>query len=339
MNVLFRCDGSREKGLGHVVRCLTLADELRRNHACNILFAMRISELGIRLVRKKYPVTVPGEGNFNYEDWLARSIESHQADLMILDVRDALDPIIVRRLKEKFRLFIVDIDDPEEKRLAADVVFYPPVPQVKQMNWTGFSGKVYCGFEYVILRKEFLGKYKVPHNKVPNILITMGASDPEDMTVFTLNALKAVNERFTVTIILGAGYPNRERIATLMKTAGFGYRLHHDPRDIAKIMAGSDMGIISFGQTAYEATALGIPVICLCLTEDHVASSEFLEHNGTGISLGLLSDLNPEKLIETVSGYLQSGHILKEMSGRAALLKKPDPGQISSLIITATQHG
>ena len=56
MNILFRCDGSIEIGMGHVVRCLALAGELSQNHNSNITFAMRASKLGIEKVNKIYPV-------------------------------------------------------------------------------------------------------------------------------------------------------------------------------------------------------------------------------------------------------------------------------------------
>ena len=40
-NILFRCDGSKEIGLGHVVRCFALADELQKqNKESVITFAM-----------------------------------------------------------------------------------------------------------------------------------------------------------------------------------------------------------------------------------------------------------------------------------------------------------
>ena len=153
-SILFRCDGSVGVGMGHVVRCLALADELQENQSCNIHFAMRKSELGINKVKESYPVIGSNEKAFYYANWLNECVKKVDARAIVFDVRDGLTRAVVKELRNN-GVLIVTIDDPEDKRLEADLAFYPPVPQVKSIDWAGFTGELHIGWEWVILRKEF----------------------------------------------------------------------------------------------------------------------------------------------------------------------------------------
>jgi len=233
-NILFRCDGSSEIGLGHIVRCLALADELHDVHNCRITFAMRTGQPGIKMAEEKgYQVIIlrDTDQTFDYGNWLNECVSKMDARAIVFDVRDGLARSVVKKLRDK-GILIVTIDDPEDKRLEADMAFYPPVPQVKRIDWTSFTGKLYVGWEWVILRKEFsewrkkydvhhcrssldtdqclltnddssmtAGDFLSPHvpNPVPHapkILVTMGGSDPQGMTLKTVNALELLDEDF-----------------------------------------------------------------------------------------------------------------------------------------------
>ena len=206
-NILFRCDGSIKIGMGHVIRCLALADHLKENHGCKIHFAMRKSELGINRVKKSYPVIEANEQSFDYVDWFFDCISQTQSKILIMDMRDGLTKEQLKLIKKKTGIKVVTIDDPEDKRLEADLAFYPPVPQLEKLNWDGFEGELYVGWEYVLLRKEFLKQYPKPKNSIPNILVSMGATDGKNMTEFVINSLDRIIEKFKVTIIVGSGYP------------------------------------------------------------------------------------------------------------------------------------
>ena len=304
MNILFRCDGSIKIGMGHVIRCLALADHLKENHGCKIHFAMRKSELGINRVKKSYPVIEANEQSFDYVDWFFDCISQTQSKILIMDMRDGLTKEQLKLIKKKTGIKVVTIDDPEDKRLEADLAFYPPVPQLEKLNWDGFEGELYVGWEYVLLRKEFLKQYPKPKNSIPNILVSMGATDGKNMTEFVINSLDRIIEKFKVTIIVGSGYPYLKNLKKTLEEVHFEFELLQNPKDIAKIMSQSDFSIISFGQTAYELAALNIPTIYLCLTEDHVESAKLFMNEDFGKCLGVFPNIDKLKFINSINNYL-----------------------------------
>lgn len=316
LNILFRCDGSVDIGMGHVVRCLALADELRDRYSCNISFAMRKSDLGINKVRQNYLVFVSEEINsdFFYEKWLTDCIEKTKSEILIFDVRDRLEKETVKRIKEKTGIKIVTIDDPEDKRLESDLAFYPPVPQVKRMNWAGFKGKLYSGWEWVILRREF-SEWKKNQNKelsaiqsisIPKILVTAGGSDPMGLTLEMVRALNMLKMDFQALIVLGPGFTYHHELNKLLAEAPYSYKIFVNVTDMIPIMSQSSLAVATFGMTAYELATMGIPAIYLCLTEDHVESLSIFVKSGMGVSLGVYTEVTPKMIAKKIQNFLNN---------------------------------
>ncbi len=318
-SILFRCDGSPEIGLGHVVRCLALADELYEVHGCRVAFAMRRGPLGFEMVRqKRYPVLTPPDDDrpFDYARWLAEAIGNVNARVLILDVRDDLPRAAVEALKEQ-GLLIVTQDDPSERRLAADLAFYPPVPQARKLDWSGFSGKVYVGWEWVVLRREFAScPRRMPHER-PVVLVAMGGSDPAGLTLRVIEALDLLDEDFEAIIVLGPGFHYNKDLKDLLTKTRRQFEVRRSVTDVPELMAQADLAVASFGVTAYELAAMGIPAIYLCLTEDHAESASAFMDAGIAISLGVFSRVTAPILAETVSQLLNDVPRRLRMSDQA----------------------
>jgi spore coat polysaccharide biosynthesis predicted glycosyltransferase SpsG len=305
MNILIRCDGSLEIGMGHVVRCLALADALKESIECEIYFAMCTSELGFNKVEPFYTVIKSKEQGLDNENWLENSINQTNADILILDMRDNFPVKTLKNIKERNKIIIVTIDDPEDKRLVSDFAFYPPIQQIDEMNWDSFEGKLYVGWEYVILRKEFSCAYPKPDNSIPNILISMGGADEVNITEFVIESLLFLDESFEVTIIIGPGYQYEDQLLLRLESADYKYKIHQNPENITYVMSQADLAVISFGVTAYEIAALNIPAVYFCLTPDHAESANCLVNIGAGVSLGYNKNLPKEHIINTLIFLLQ----------------------------------
>ncbi len=331
--ILFRCDGSLEIGLGHIVRCMALANELKGNHNCNVFFAHREGQLGIDIVKREFSEVFYYNSTIDYKKWLSGCIEQNKIEVLVLDTRDDMDVTILKYLKNKYDLLIVDIDDPEEKRLLADIAFYPPLLQLNDMDWGEFRGKLFTGWEYVILRDDFNHKYPRKRNIIPNILIAMGGTDPTNMTQFVVQALNKIEEKFVVTILLGPGYAFSDELREYLQNVKFYFEIFVDPVNIIEPMVKSDLAIISFGQTAYELAALSIPAIYICHSIDHLKSSELFVNHGIGISLGLFSNLTQQKLNEAVSSCLTDKKKIQQMGDCANGLRISNLNKISSIIL------
>ena len=318
-NILFRCDGSREIGLGHVVRCLALAGELRDVHDCHITFAMRTGPLGIKMVEEKgYEVLTPpiGDLSFDYREWLDECARNVEAKALVLDVRDGLQRTALDGLRNE-GILIVTIDDPEDKRLSTDLAFCLPVPQVKRMDWSGFTGELYVGWEWVVLRKDCTN---LPKRKQENersmVLITMGSSDPAGLTLKAVKSLDLVNGEFDTVVVLGPAFRHHEELTNLLANTRCFCRVCQNSENLPALMAEADLAVASFGVTAYELAAMGIPAIYLCLTEDHAESASVFEQSGMATSLGVHNYVSEYNLA------IALGKLLKDKTERSLKTKQ-----------------
>lgn len=282
-NILFRCDGDHKTGLGHVYRCIALADELRDKYGFGISFAMQSGEIGFNIVSEAGFKVIENE-EMPENDWFDTTISKIKPDCIILDIRTDLCAAILKKWKKR-GILIVSIDDPSERRMESDLAFYPPVPQVNKMNWDGYKGKAYSGWEWVLLRKECLEQYDKPINTIPNLLVTMGGSDPFGLTLNVIKALNRLKDNFELSIILGLGFKNHTILENALSKSNTKFQVYKSPKNIYSIFSKADIAIASFGVTAYELAVLGIPSLYLCLTNDHFESASALVNMGIGKSI------------------------------------------------------
>ena len=313
--ILIRCDGSPEIGFGHVVRCLALADELRYDYRCRVAFAMRGGREGFDAVRAKgYPVLTPAEEGSPLDQarWIEGAVAGVGAKALVLDVRDDLRREDVERLKGSGTLIAL-VDDISDRRLAADLAFYPPIPQVERLDWTGFGGRLRVGWDVVLLRREFSRCAKGEPSVRPLVLVTMGGSDPAGLTLKALRALDRLEEEFTTLAVLGPGFLYGEALSGLLAGSRRRCEVMRDVKDMAAVMVRADLAVASFGVTAYELAAAGVPSIHLCLTEDHAESATALVREGAAVSLGVHGKVAEPALAGAVGRLLRDAPARKRM--------------------------
>ncbi|WP_320172173.1 acylneuraminate cytidylyltransferase [Maridesulfovibrio sp.] len=310
--LLFFCEGSPERGFGHVGRCLALAHSLRDEYGQECAFVFR----GSRAARDKIEhsgFVVHVVADFN--GW-----EFTGEPAAILDLLIPLDNVFFDRAK-KSGAMLATLDDPTDNRIRCELAFYPPVPQVDELDWSGFRGKIFKGWQYIPLRNEFSGCCKTDKTQTtPQLLITMGGSDPHGLTVKTLEALRELETPWSAKVIAGPMCKNLDKIDEMRQELGSRVELLSNVKMMAELMQGCDLAVASFGMTAYELAACAVPQLLLSITEDHARSASALHQSGAAISLGKFDRVSIGKLTEMMRKLISDIPLRREMSAKAKAL-------------------
>lgn len=317
--VVIRCDGHPDLGLGHVVRCLAIARNLRDKHGIGVVFAMSDRAPGPDMVREAgFPVEFY-DGKVSESRWLEEILARRRANGLLLDIRTDLAAASIRDWRRK-EILIAVLDDGSERRLCADLAFYPPVPQVNEMDWTDFTGVRLIGWEWIPLRAEFARKLPPPANQTPQVAITMGGSDPAGLSLLALNALQRLDVPVNVRLILGRSFAHGPQLAQLLPNLRTSVTILENISNMPEALADADLVVASFGVTAYETAALGIPTILLSLTNDHARSALALHQAGMALSLGNHANVTEGQLADVIWNLLSDAQALNTMRAACVLI-------------------
>ncbi len=308
---LIRCDGGGRFGYGHVKRMVALARALRDREGIGALFAVNGTQDALAPVRRAGFKAFPVEAAQDAKS-LNRLIAAHGPDILICDMREGIGRSDLADLASHVALTAV-VDDASDRRLAADLAFYPPVPQAKLLDWRGSHCEPQIGWQWSILG---LGKPAAAWRNSaarPTLLVTMGGSDPAGLTLQAARALARLDPVFRARFIVGPGVGERTRLARAIVALAPHFETLEGADDLATEFAACDVALAAFGVTAYELAAYGVPALYLCLTEDHALSASAFEDAGMGQSLGLAARATDDEIARAAWALLTDSTRCREM--------------------------
>jgi spore coat polysaccharide biosynthesis predicted glycosyltransferase SpsG len=133
-----------------------------------------------------------------------------------------------------------------------------------------------------------------------------------------VESLDALEGDFQTHLLVGPAFAHADALALRLSATRRRFEVQRGAEDVAALMSRCDLAIASFGMTAYELAALGVPAILLCLTEDHARSASALADAGAAISLGVHGSVSPAELGAAAASLLRDPGRRAAMS-RAAL--------------------
>jgi len=305
-NLFIRVDASPEIGIGHIMRCLTLAQELKNNFDKIIFLTQKDSGdfIGTIMKNKFEVIFIPTTNND--PDIIKNLITtySENKNFLLIDHYD-IDSNFESSLKNIFeRIFVIDdlANRKHDCDLLIDQNYYRDLNQrYEKLIQNGTI--TLLGPKYAIIRPEFrkINKKDIKKNsQIKKILVSFGGSDPTNECKKALDALCSIeNSKFEIVVVAGIYNHKFEQLKKLYEKYS-NIKIYRHVNDLSRLMLNSDLFIGAGGTTTWERFYMGLPSIVTIISDDQKESIEFLSDMGHIINLGLAKNVTSKTYIQTL---------------------------------------
>ncbi|MEM1318601.1 MAG: UDP-2,4-diacetamido-2,4,6-trideoxy-beta-L-altropyranose hydrolase [Bacteroidota bacterium] len=258
--IIFRADGDRKMGLGHLFRTLALAEMLKAQFYCCFMTRCVLPSVHKRILEVcESLIKLPSTKDHSHE---ARSLLGPLLsgnEVVVLDGYhfDREYQTIVRSFGSR----LVYIDDLQEGHYIADVVINHAGGLVKK----DFRGEDYVQFflgpNYALLRKEFCAaaRHRLSTAQEHYYFICLGGADPHNDTLRVLRRCEEQGHAQRCFVITGAAYAYGEELDRYIRQSKMDIiRLSDlDAIRMVKVMQQCGTAVCPPSSIAYEYLCVG----------------------------------------------------------------------------------
>ena len=347
MTFIIRVDASSEIGTGHVMRCLTLANVLKKNGE------------KVAFISKKYDGNLisfclkNGFKIYSIPKYLTAHKKENSDPYYLSQKEDAAETInIINKNKLSPKCVIVDhygislkwerlirphtktifvIDDLFNRKHDCDFLLnqnYLPDMASKYNNLIPANTKTFFSPRYALLRDEFktqiAKKSLKKEDSTFNIFVFFGGSDTVNMTEKVIQAInffknttenKQLKNNLIANIVVGANNNKKKEIELLCKKNDY-LKYHYNISNISEIMKQTDIAIGAGGSTTWERCAIGLPSIVVTIAKNQEETTKYCAEKEVLNYLGKAENITIECIARAINELILSP------SKRSAFSKK-----------------
>ena len=290
-----RTDANEEIGMGHIMRCITIARELRKLGRKVIFFTADHYGRGLlEQAGMEYRCLETSWKDMEGEtDRLREELERADCGNLLVDSYH-----VTKKYFDKIRDIckIIYIDDCFEDIYPVDMVINYNAYHVRFPYEEVYKGKarLLLGTEYVPLREEFQKEFREKcqgakilewengerecacREEGCEVLLSSGGGDVCDALWSILSGLEGEEtlREIVFHVVVGRFHPNKKKLEELAATNG-NIKLHDHVDNMAELMGRCDMAVSAAGTMLFELCAMRIPTIFFVSADNQQYDSEF----------------------------------------------------------------
>ncbi|WP_051305626.1 UDP-2,4-diacetamido-2,4,6-trideoxy-beta-L-altropyranose hydrolase [Desulfogranum mediterraneum] len=293
-HLLIRADANPQIGTGHAMRCLALAQAwIDRGGRVTYLMSPDGGPLGNRIIDEGVKIkNVACEPGSREDAAVTYQICSElKAKMLVIDGYHFLpeyQKYIYSQATRSFDIMIID-DNADRDSYYADYLlnqnFHASLDLYKESQINS-SLKFFLGPGYCLLRRGFatcdLPERNSPH-LATRLLVSMGGSDPDNVTSNVLRALKerTGGSRMAVKVIVGSNNIYTDEIFELAaENIWLEIIVGADDQQMIEAMTWADFALSAAGSTVLELCQMRLPCLLVAIAENQVQIANYAVKTG-----------------------------------------------------------
>ena len=296
MRVVFRVDSSSDIGTGHVVRCTTLAKQLRdRGLDCqfvcreldgNLIESIRGQGFSVRALQQTHNVAMDTQADLHapaHAAWLGTDWRTDADQTIAALSGDKLDWLVVdhyaldahwEAVLRPHATKIMVIDDLADRNHECDLLLDSSLLPEMEQRYVGLVPArcaVLVGPSWALLQPEYGDLHpRTPPRLGPiqRILISFGGVDQHNITGMAVAAVLALQrDDIAVDIVLSSRSPHAATVRAQVEQCP-NITVHDYVPCLAPLMLKADLALGAGGMTSWERCCLGLPAIVVTLADN-----------------------------------------------------------------------
>jgi UDP-2,4-diacetamido-2,4,6-trideoxy-beta-L-altropyranose hydrolase len=284
-SIAIRADASPSIGIGHIVRCVALAEAWIDLGGTAILVACG-PRPALDALAGEIPLRWLGTDAAAVSDESWRFLAAaREAGATFAAIDSYRHPLAWETSAREAGLTVLAIDDLATREHDCDFILDT---SIKASDADLYREKVadrairLLGASHVLLRRAFRLAHFSPRpvGPVRRLLVSLGGTDPQDHTRAALDAVERLGlPEMTVDVVTSSSNPHaaalRSRVATCRNVS-----LHIDTADMPRLMGAADLAIGAAGSTAWERCRAGLPSLMVEAADNQRGIADWLRAAG-----------------------------------------------------------
>lgn len=290
--IFIRTDANEQIGMGHVMRCMSLAHTLVERGGA-VVFITADHKADVLIHDAGYKTICLDSHWDNLEDeisYLTKLIEKQKPQFILIDsyyVNHEYFRILSSYTKTAY------IDDINRASWDVDILInYNIFADVYDYSdYSGTKTKLLITPKYAMLRKEFKRSFKRKMNKtVSDIFVSTGGADPYNITEKIIMYICPKRNDICFHFIVGPLNPKASHLKSLERD---NIVIIINTSEISRLMFMCDIAISAAGSTLYELCCTGTPTITYSMSDNQIMAAKRFDEKEIMINAGDCRD-DPE---------------------------------------------